>query len=136
MGKTNDRFSKKCQKCNQVRFKDLPRSRYLILSSNEVVRIANLFNPNVVIEINDLLCNNCYNKAFNVESKQNSSSIMIHSSSNEAKTCVMDINTSQNINDEVFEKTDCQNQDNLLLIEKSDNESSDDKINETLEYSA
>lgn len=131
MGKTNDRLSKKCPKCNQVRFKDLPRNRYFILSSNESVRIANLFNPNVVIEINDLICNNCYNKAFNIESKQNSSSILIHASSNEAKTCLIDINKSQNINDEVFEETECQNQDNLLLNEKADN-----KINETLEYSA
>ena len=131
MGKTNDRLSKKCRKCNQVRFKDLPRNRYFILSSNESVRIANLLNPNVVIEINDLICNNCYNKAFNIESKQNSSSISIHASSNEAKTCLMDINTSQNINDQVFEETECQNQDNLFLNEKAEN-----KINETLEYSA
>ncbi|CAF0947489.1 unnamed protein product [Brachionus calyciflorus] len=37
MGKTNDRLSKKCPKCNQVRIKDLPRNRYFILPSNESV---------------------------------------------------------------------------------------------------
>ncbi|RNA22087.1 Vacuolar sorting-associated 13C [Brachionus plicatilis] len=66
MGKTNERLSKKCPKCNQVRFKDLPRNRYFELSSNESVEIANLFKSNVILSKKDLICNNCYNKAFNL----------------------------------------------------------------------
>ena len=70
MGKTNLNLSKKCPKCNQVRFKDIPRNRYFALSTDESVLIANTLLPNLVLELNSLICVNCYNKARRIYDEQ------------------------------------------------------------------
>lgn len=104
MGKTNHKLSKKCAKCNQVRFKDLPRNRYFALSSDESVRIANLINPSKVLEINDLICNNCYNKAFNLFNKQADTNLASHSPSSENLVSSSG-SSSINIENEVLDNT-------------------------------
>ncbi|CAF1003045.1 unnamed protein product, partial [Brachionus calyciflorus] len=54
--------NEKCLKCQKVRFRDIPKSQYFALKSDESVRIANRFRPEIELQFNDFICNNCYRK--------------------------------------------------------------------------
>ncbi|CAF0780028.1 unnamed protein product [Brachionus calyciflorus] len=64
--------NKKCPKCEKVRLKDIPRSQYFSIKSNESLEIANRLRPDIEIKLNDFICVNCYKKAKRIEIKQDS----------------------------------------------------------------
>ncbi|CAF1049023.1 unnamed protein product [Brachionus calyciflorus] len=64
--------NKKCPKCEKVRFKDIPRSQYFSIKSNQSLEIANRLRPDIEIELNNFICVNCYKKAKRIRIKQDS----------------------------------------------------------------
>ena len=64
--------NKKCPKCEKIRFKDIPRSQYFSIKSNESLEIANRLRPDIEIELNDFICVNCYKKAKRIKIKEDS----------------------------------------------------------------